>query len=396
MKEAKMLGNCIIRNPTTFEKTFDAGSVCEAMLFFAKTHIVLDYPTLALFVQSNFLDDSIEMLKQGYITATYSPEFCGLYNESKGGVREHYFTLARLGGNNPSKVLHRGADVLLYQLESLIEDKGRAGRYHRELCKLIAFKDLNSEAIIAAVNDLIDPIFARDVAITQLTSLGVPAEKLGSIYASILPLDNNRFAINTNVNFSSLKQYTGPELYDNGHLFAGLADARLDIYLAAEHNAAFIGNSGNQAIVELLLKKTIGKWLKPDDTLRSIYDFISVDTPSVREAINAGSRTPRDFIKTMEASGGFKKWLNVQNPDKDLIQEMLREKAAVGWLEHLPVKAARFGIFSGGGMIADYFAPGASIVLGALDTFLMNRLAERWRPHFFVENQLKGFLTRDR
>jgi hypothetical protein len=75
---------------------------------------------------------------------------------------------------------------------------------------------------------------------------------------------------------------------------------------------------------------------------------------------------------------------------------MLREKACGGWLESLPVKAMRFGLFTGFGMMADFFAPGSSAATGAVDTFLVERLAKNWRPHYFVENHLKGFLDVNR
>ena len=111
---------------------------------------------------------------------------------------------------------------------------------------------------------------------------------------------------------------------------------------------------------------------------------------SVREAINSGERTPREFIDLLGTADAFKKWLNAQNPDKDLIQEMLREKSSTGWLEMLSVKAARFSIFSAAGYLIDMAAPGSSVVLGAVDGFLLDKLTKKWRPHFFVENKLRG------
>jgi hypothetical protein len=135
---------------------------------------------------------------------------------------------------------------------------------------------------------------------------------------------------------------------------------------------------------------------KTSDVPRAIYDFISLDTPSVREAINSGERTPRQFIELLGSADAFKKWLNTQNPDKDLIQEMLREKTNTGWLESLPAKAARFGIFSGAGYLADMAVLGSSVALGAVDGFLLDKLTKKWRPHFFVENKLRGFLDTNR
>jgi hypothetical protein len=36
--------------------------------------------------------------------------------------------------------------------------------------------------------------------------------------------------------------------------------------------------------------------------------------------------------------------------------------------------------------------PGSRVALGAVDGFLLDKLTKKWRPHFFVENKLRGFL----
>jgi hypothetical protein len=80
--------------------------------------------------------------------------------------------------------------------------------------------------------------------------------------------------------------------------------------------------------------------------------------------------------------------------DADLVKEMLREKTRTDWLESLPVKAMRFGLFTGTGMLADMWAPGTSIATGAIDAFVLEQVSKRWRPHYFVENSLRGFLEK--
>jgi hypothetical protein len=142
-----MLGNSLIRNPITRDKKMDVGSVCESLLFFSRTHVVLDQGTLALFVTSGFLDDMIEMLKQGYLTASYSPELPVLYTSNNAGLREHHFVVVRVGGNQETGPLKRSADILLFNLNHLIGDKGKARQYHQELCKLVSFKDLEKDAV---------------------------------------------------------------------------------------------------------------------------------------------------------------------------------------------------------------------------------------------------------
>jgi hypothetical protein len=192
-------------------------------------------------------------------------------------------------------------------------------------------------------------------------------------------------------------QLLGERLQSGGRCGMDLTYSRgAVISLAAEHNTAFIGNEGNRRIVEMILNKAIGAATGTDSVPRAIYDFVSLDTPTVREVINSGERTPREFIELLSSANSFKKWLNEQNPDKDLIQEMLREKTKSGWLEALPVKVARFGLFSGAGLFTDMAVPGSSIALAAVDNFLVSKLINKWRPHFFVENKLRGFLDTQR
>lgn len=92
-----MLGNCVIRNPTTIGGDFDAGALCETLLFFSKTHLLIDMATLANMAKANFLDDLAILLKEGHITGNYSPQSAVMFNENKGGLREHLFTVVRFG-----------------------------------------------------------------------------------------------------------------------------------------------------------------------------------------------------------------------------------------------------------------------------------------------------------
>src|SRR6266576_7331751 len=106
-----MLGNCLIRTPTKGDKTLDVCALCEALLFFSKTHVVLDQGTLALFANGGFLDDFIEMLARGYVTASYAPEMPVLYSTMVGGLREHHFTIMRTGGDQQTGWMKRSPDA---------------------------------------------------------------------------------------------------------------------------------------------------------------------------------------------------------------------------------------------------------------------------------------------
>jgi hypothetical protein len=193
----------------------------------------------------------------------------------------------------------------------------------------------------------------------SLVRLGVPRAEIQFSELNVLALEDGAFIIITDLKFERLRKFVPSEPgLGRNHLFAAIEDARWDIYLAAAYNSAFIGNNDNQAIIELILRKAIGAQPKFTEPIRGIYDFISVDTPSIREVINSGARSPREFLKLLDKAKAFKGWLNERNPGAEMIQEILKEKAAGSWMESVPVKVARFGVFGVGGIFTEMLAPG--------------------------------------
>ncbi len=392
-----MLGNCILRNPTTRDFKLDQGAICELLLFFGKAHLLIDMSTLAAVAHANFIETLVVMLKEGYLTGNYSPQAAVLHSNNVNGISEHFFTIVKFSGDQQRPNM-RNPELLEQQLERIFNDKAKARKYFRLLADLISFRDLGDlEVPTLGRKDICDPHIAYEVARTSLLNLGIPESEIRFSRIDILPLDDFKFAVATDINFDHLRQFL-PEanraVFGPNDLFPVISDARFDIGLAAQHNAAFVGHEKSQHIVNMLMRRSMGASFDAEPSKRQIYDFISVAVPSIREVINNGERTPQEFIKLMQKAGAFQKWLRAQNPNADLVTEMLREKARADWLETLPAKAMRFGLFTGIGMVADYFAPGASNLTGAADTFLVERLGKGWRPHYFVENQLRSFLEK--
>lgn len=390
-----MLGNCILRNPTTQGGTFDKGALCESLLFFGKVHLVIDIGTLGHMGNAGFLDDLIALLKAGFLTANYSPQAPVIYSDTKHGMTEHLFTVIRMAGDQKNPNMRNPA-LLEQQLTRILEDKAIARKYFRQLADLISFNDVPDNGVPElGLKDICDPHIAKEVARMSMLAKGIPESEIKFTYVNVLPLANNHFAISTDIDFDQLRQFLPAENkaeFSQKDLFPSISDARFDIGVAASQNAAFVGNERNETITNLILQRSLGVRFDRESAPRQIYDFISVATPSIREVINDETRSPKEFLSLLEKAKSFQNWLNKQNPTSDLVKEMLREKASAGWLESLPVKLMRFGLFTGAGMLADYAAPGSSVLMGAADAFVVDKIAKHWRPHYFVENSLKGFL----
>jgi hypothetical protein len=392
-----MLGNCILRNPVRLDGRLDKGVLCESLLFFGKAHLLIDLATLGALINANFLDDLIVMLKAGYLTANYSPQSPVLYTDNKHGLREYIFTVIRISGDQKKRNM-RNPEQMESQLIRMCNDKTAAKRHFRELADLISFEDVGDNGVPElGRKDICDPHIAKEVARMALLGKGIPNEEIKFSFVDVLPLAENKFTITTDIDFNRLRQFL-PEAeratFSQNDLFPMISDARFDIGVAASQNAAFVGNERHEVIINMILQRSLGARFDSEKGPRQIYDFISVATPSVREVINNDERTPQEFVSLMEKAVPFQKWLKEQNPTADLVKEMLREKARTDWLESLPVKAMRFGLFTGAGMLSDVWAPGTSVATGAIDAFVVDKVRERWRPHYFVENSLRGFLEK--
>ena len=357
-----MLGNCIIRNPRTKENKFDKGVICESLLFFGKTHLVIDHGTLHHLLHADFMDELIELLKRGHLSANYSPELTALVTNKSLGISDHEFALIKLVGDQKTGALKRNQEILEFDLLRFSDDKARARKLYRELRSLISFKDLGASHIPAmAKSDLKNREISTELARLALLNKGIPPELISFTRLDIFDLAGNKFVIDTDIDFEKLKEHLSKEdqkAFSKSDLFPGLGDARLNIHLAAEHNAAFIGNEKDQIIINMLLRRSIGASFPATDTIQTVYDFISIDVPTVRAVINNGNRTIGEFLRLLDKASSFRKWLNAQNPDKSLLVEMLREKSSEGWLSSLPKKSGRFGLFVGAGAVADLVATG--------------------------------------
>jgi hypothetical protein len=69
-------------------------------------------------------------------------------------------------------------------------------------------------------------------------------------------------------------------------------------------------------------------------------------------------------------------------------------RKAGSWVERLPIKTTRWGIFTGAGLAIDALGAGGlgmvtGVALSAFDTFELDKLISGWRPYHFVENDLK-------
>lgn len=126
-------------------------------------------------------------------------------------------------------------------------------------------------------------------------------------------------------------------------------------------------------------------------------DMVLSDFPSIREVINRKERSISEFLKLLDEAQKFKHWLKSSNPDAGLIQSYYQEATKRSWADRLPPKTIRFAIATGLGAAADLILPTglgttAGVATGMVDTFMLDKLIQGWRPNHFIEGPYRDFV----
>jgi hypothetical protein len=130
--------------------------------------------------------------------------------------------------------------------------------------------------------------------------------------------------------------------------------------------------------------------------LNQIEQFLHVtlgDGRAIREAVNSGEVQFSSILQLLEEADRFRSWLAKQPVTTELLQAFYQETIKDSWVEKLPAKPIRFSIFTALGLVADAAVTGGlgtltGVGIGAVDSFLVDRLVKGWKPHQFVQGSL--------
>jgi hypothetical protein len=79
--------------------------------------------------------------------------------------------------------------------------------------------------------------------------------------------------------------------------------------------------------------------------------------------------------------------------DEELVKSYYHSVIEDSWVEKLPAKTTRWGVFTAAGVAVDMMGAGGvgtsiGVALGVFDTFILDKIIGGWKPHHFVEGEL--------
>jgi hypothetical protein len=264
--------------------------------------------------------------------------------------------------------------------------------------------------IDAASHDINDASFLKNSVERQLHilvssfSLGknwyFDAAFTGSSYAG-----QPEFVINTNLNFNEINRiyhlHVSPDQSSitPAWLLTHILAAQEAVYLASTHLAELMFDQVSSSIMR---QRFLSLLQKRDRNIREIDLFTSIVLPNssnIRDIIDKKERSFKEFLDLLDNSDNFRRFVANQNPDKKLIQSYMEEIKKVSWLDRLPSKTSRFFIANGLGFALDIFlgsgVNSVALALGysAMDTFLLDRIINGWKPNQFIDDKLLPFVS---
>jgi hypothetical protein len=374
------------------------GDIAEGMLFYQNVHIILDQGALYGLIDTLGMRGLLDLLARKNVTAVYTEEMLCTRTNTVGGRQFHSFLAFTITGDKDSGHL----DSRQQRLEQRLYKKGHARKEARRLAERfltkVPVKKFSSDYFVAggipkaATGDLLQSSYV-EAAMRQIARGTVGLETFAdSVRVDVIP-QQGAFELWTNIDFAAAN--TRRKMLDGGlgqlaeaSLASAFLDASSDTVLAAHYGGEFYTSASSSDLVRLRYAELLKRAGISAAELAELKDVALPDYPSIRETINGSVRTFNEFLTVLDKSQKFREWIQGLNPDANVAAEYVRDITAEGWMGSIPAKLVRYVFGSAIGLAG--LAPG--LVAGAVDSFLVDRIAKGWRPSHFVDGKLKPFL----
>ncbi|RTY02762.1 hypothetical protein EJ576_05505 [Pseudomonas sp. C 49-2] len=212
---------------------------------------------------------------------------------------------------------------------------------------------------------------------------------------------NGHFSVDTNIDFTGLNkiyhQVIPPEhsTVTEAYILAIVQGAYQATFLAASLNTEIAVHPIEKVVQASAIEAVVRKYEQSQRSLESFKDLTLSGSHAIREAVNSGKVPFAAVVKLLDSADKFRHWLHQQPADVNLVRAYYQETIKDSWVEKLPGKSMRWTIFTGLGLGIDALGAGglgtaAGVTVGAIDTFLADKLVGGWKPHQFVERDLKS------
>jgi hypothetical protein len=400
-----MFENVVIRRPYTSNRMLDVGTLAETLLFYQNVNLILERGTLLDLLRTVGVDTFLRLIDDGHLKATIIRDALGVHHQTD----ESSSILGLLTFEAKPKKIGKWRPEREGVMEDLLQQALGKKPHRRVLRKFLEIPQkrlsklgTHPDGVIGATREDLTNAEYIDKAAHLIVEGWAPGYAFPANSYFRVHETNNGYRVETNFDFAAInKQY---HLYvPPSHssmsaptILSSLLDVQADMSLTADAMAEMVVGSQYSPVLRYKLAQLVRKRDRNTEQISMFQEMTLGNGAAVKEAINTGGKTLEDFLPILDKARKFKEWLAGQHPDARLLQEYHDAVRAETWIDRLPGKTARFGIFTGIGMGVDAFIQtglGTTLGLGisVADTFFLDKFIQGWRPSQFIQDDLTEF-----
>lgn len=371
-----------------------AGKIAESLLYYQNVHLVIDHGTLMYLIRQLGAQYFLNLLRMKLFSAVYCEENIGTHTTRYNGTEFHSFVCFKFYGDKNNEKISSEEDRLFYRLHRAGFNKKMAKNFSKSFLKIVPLRNLSGnyfsdkKIIELMKNDFYDKDFTK-IAIKKIL-LNFPCKyDIGDNFTFDIVDTDAGFMVLTDINVDEFnKLMPDNEKVTIAHLIDRVSSSRLDMTIASFYGGDFATDKINSELIQarsnFILKRS---GINSDE----ICTFIKVtipDAPCIKEVIDTGKKSFDDFLKLLSRSKKFKIWLNGVNPDEGLVRSYMNDISSESWAQKIPSKTIRYSICS----IAGINNPLLGLLSSFVDSFLVEKIFNGWRPNHFVSKDLTTFV----
>jgi hypothetical protein len=388
-----MFDKILFKNAVGYQPLIDIGTLAESLIFYGKVNIVVNSGTLKYLLSEIPPFILLELLQSGRIELHYLSDQIGVSrNERPGNLPLHSLVTFSSPQHTPHKTPYEifnkrtGNKLAARKFGKHIEELNH-GLFNQEA--ILDFL-VGSNSIESMVSSIINDTASEFI---------LPGD-----FRFKIEQESKGFVVDTNLNFEELNNYYHKHV-PKSH--SSLTPAYIISILQGGHEELyFSGSLDSEVAVSGLTRnaniETINSILEQrmhsEEQIQAFTTLTLNSGHAIREAVNSKKVPFSEILKLVNKADKFRDWLHNQPPEDELIHNYYQEVTKETWVEELPGKSTRWGVFTAIGLGIDAMGAGglgtlAGTAIGAFDTFVLDKIINGWKPHHFVEDELKRVIN---
>lgn len=374
------------------------GELAQAMFFYQHVQIIFDRETVIMLFKTLGASRFLSLIARENISSVYVEDELAVQDISK-EVNHYGFTSFTVMGNATGVRHFTPEERLASQLVEFNNiSQSDAFSFSIKFFKKVRVRTYLSDYFISkgiinsAQIELTETNLLHEATRRTIENF-IGTQEVGAFEIEAKLVGKNGFTIKTNLDFQKINRNrkNKDSLYELnlGNLLLGLLISKSDNLIAAFYDGDIYTSDLSSRIISIRHQEIIKKVTGNKDEVRLFEEIVLNNASPIKDLIDSNQKTFDDFLLILNKAEPFREWTANLTPEKKMVAEYMDRVNSIGWSNSTTIKSLRFLICTGLGIIE----PITGTALSFADAFLLDKLVKGWRPHQFVEKDLKPFVN---